>query len=89
MLPSPLLLSVSNGQAAKRLRPRWIESRSAIPFSFPQRLRAGKGGIYLEGGLGAGKESFCEVSAAGGVGDGEWDGERESEREVGSGREEL
>jgi len=65
------------------------KSRTAIPFSFPQRLRGGEGGIYLDWGLGVGEESFCEVSAAGGGGDGEWDGERESEREAGSGREEL
>ena len=43
----------------------------------------------MDWGLGVGEESFCEVSAAGGVGDGEWDGERESEREAGSGLEEL
>ena len=43
----------------------------------------------MEWGLGAGEESFCEVSAAKGIGDGEWDGERESGREAGSGREEL
>lgn len=70
----------------KCLWPRWTGKQS-LPFRSPFRKcpKEGKGGIYLEGGLGAGEESFCEVSAAGGVGD----GERESEREAGSGREEL
>jgi hypothetical protein len=68
-----------------------LDSKAKLPFRSPFRKCPGEGksGIYLEGGLGAGEESFCEVSAAGGVGDGEWDDERESEREAGSGREEL
>jgi hypothetical protein len=68
-----------------------LDSKAKLPFCSPFRKcpEEGKGGIYLEWGLGAIEVSFCEVSAARGVGDGEWDGERESEREAGSGREEL
>ena len=60
-----------------------LDRKAKLPFRSPfcKCPKEGKGGIYLEWGLGTGEESFCEVSAAG--------SERESEREAGSGREEL